>query len=80
MRTTVNINDRLFQLAKLRAAESNRTLASVIEDALWLALEAKAGSTNKAPFKVPVSGSGGVMPGVDLDSTTALLDLMEDRK
>ena len=34
MRTTVTINDKLFQVVKLRAAETNGTLSQIVEEAL----------------------------------------------
>lgn len=34
MRTTITINDKLFRALKLRAAESNESISSIIEDAI----------------------------------------------
>lgn len=34
MRTTITINDKLFRALKLRAAESNETISSIVEDAV----------------------------------------------
>ena len=79
MRTTININERLLRTAKLRAAESHRTLTSIIEDALRLALEAKPAPGRNRKVKIPVSGAGGLMPGADLDDNASLLDRMEGR-
>ena len=77
MRTTININDRLLQKAKLRAAETHRTLAAIIEDALRLALEAKPALAPNRRVRIPTSGAGGLLPGVDLDDSASLLDRME---
>ncbi|NUM52805.1 MAG: DUF2191 domain-containing protein [Candidatus Hydrogenedentes bacterium] len=75
MRTTININDDLLRKAKLRAAKSNRTLTSMIEDGLRRVLhDARTPAERDANF--PTSGSGGVQPGVDLDDTSALIDRM----
>jgi hypothetical protein len=79
MRTTININERLLRNAKLRAAETHRTLTSVIEDALRLALEAKHAPVPNRRVSVPVSGAGGLLPGVDLDDNASVLDRMEGR-
>lgn len=79
MRTTININDKLLQSAKLHAAETNRTLTAVIEDALRLALEPKRIQAFKRRVNLPAYGSGGLQPGVDLDDTSSLLDRMEGR-
>jgi len=79
MRTTININDNLLAMLKRRAAESNRTLTAVIEDALRLALQEKSATGASPKLKIPISGRGGLLPGVDLDDTASLLDHMEGR-
>ena len=79
MRTTININDKLLQSAKHQAAETHRTLTSVIEDALRLALETKPPRRSAPRANIPASGSGGLLPGVDLDDTSSLLDRLEER-
>lgn len=79
MRTTIDINDDLLRMAKLRAAQAHRTLTSVIEDALRLALEERTRTASSRRVRIPVSGSGGLQPGVDLDSNAAVLDRMEGR-
>ncbi len=78
MRTTIRLDDELLREAKQRAAASGRTLTSVIEDALR---EAFARHADKKPGKrvnLPTV-SGHLQPGVDLDDSAALLDLMEGR-
>lgn len=79
MRTTININDALLRMAKLRAAETHRTLTAVIEDALRLAIEGKSLSEPGRRVNIPTSGSGGMLAGVDLDDMSSILDRMEDR-
>jgi len=79
MRTTININDELLQTAKLRAAETQRTLTAVIEDALRLALQKRPSRPSNRRVRIPTSGSGGLLPGVDLDDTSVLIDRMEGR-
>ncbi|MCC6796748.1 MAG: type II toxin-antitoxin system VapB family antitoxin [Candidatus Hydrogenedentes bacterium] len=77
MRTTIDINDQLLQQAKLRAAETNRSLTSVVEDALRHLLHKDPAARKKPRRPMPVDGSGGVLPGVDLDNTSSLLDRMD---
>lgn len=77
VRTTIRIDDDLLARAKALAARTGRTLTAVIEDALRAAL---AGAEPRKPserIRIPTYGSGGVRPGVDLDDTASLLDLME---
>jgi Ribbon-helix-helix protein, copG family len=77
MRTTLQIDDQLMKAAKKAAAESGRTLTSIIEDALRLALFSGNRGTESKPFHVPVFSMGPPLPGVNLDSNAELLDLME---
>jgi hypothetical protein len=77
MRTTVRLDDELLTAAKRLAVESGRTLTAVIEDALRQVL-ARRGDSRAGPVRLPVSRSAGkLQPGVDLDDSAALLDLME---
>ncbi len=77
MRTTLRIDDQLLRTAKKAAAESGRTLTAVIEDALRQALATRKPKTNTTRFRLPVFDMGETLPGVDLDNSAALLDLME---
>lgn len=79
MRTTVRLPDELLKAAKRRAVETGRTLTDVIEDALRAALAREETEATSEPVDLPTYGSGGTLPGVDLDDTAALLDLMEGR-
>jgi hypothetical protein len=79
MRTTLNLDETLLADFKLIAARSHRSLSSVIQDALREALAARAQRSPRAPLELPVfRGGGGVLPGVDLDSNAALLDLVDE--
>jgi hypothetical protein len=77
MRTTVKIDDRLLVEAKTRAARSGRTLNEVIEDALREAFARRDGAGRGV--ELPVFRGGRIMPGVDLDDSADLLDLMDGR-
>ena len=77
MRTTIRLDDALLAAAKRNAIETGRTLTAVIEDALRQALaDRPTAPPTLAPL--PVACGGGVLnPGVDLDDSAALLELME---
>ncbi len=77
MRTTIGIDDRLLVEAKKYAAETGRTLAGVIEDALREKLRARR-EARPHPVRLTVFGRGGLMPGVDLDDSAPLRDLMDE--
>jgi hypothetical protein len=76
MRTTIRINDDLLKRAKKRAADEGRTLTSLVEDGLVLVLsKAKAGRRKR--IEVPVSkATGGVLPGIDLNRSSDLEEVM----
>lgn len=80
MRTTLRVDDELLRRAKSYAARQGRSLTSVFEEALRRLLGESERHEERTRVELPVSvASGGVLPGVDLDDTAALLDMMEGR-
>ena len=79
MRTTVDIPETLLREAKERAARRGSTLGQVVEEALRATFARVDAAAEAAPLELPTYGEGGVLPGVDLDDSAALLDLMERR-
>ena len=77
MRTTVRLDDHVLAAAKKLAAESGRTLTAVLEDALRESLARRTVREKRTRVRLKTVGGDGVRPGVDLDDTAALLDLME---
>ena len=76
MRITVRIRDELLKRAKKRALDEGRTLTSLIEEGLALILAERATGKSKC-VRLPVSkATGGVMPGVDLNRSCHLEELM----
>ena len=78
-RTTLRLDDELLTQAKELAGRTNRTLTSLIEDALRevLAREADHLDHSAKPLNLPTYGGGWIRPGVDIDNSAAILDLME---
>ncbi|MGH3811442.1 MAG: ribbon-helix-helix protein, CopG family [Pseudonocardiaceae bacterium] len=80
MRTTLRVDDELLRRAKSHAARQGRSLTSVFEEALRRLLAESERHEERTRVELPVSvASGGVLPGVDLDDSAALLDVMEGR-
>lgn len=79
MRTTLNLDDGLFRQVKRLAAETHRTMTAVFEDALREMLARRQKSARAAAVRLPVFSGNGLQPGVDLDHSSGLLDLMEGR-
>lgn len=76
MRTTVRLDDRLLAEAKKRAAESGKTLTSVLEDALRESLARRRAHAKSKPVRLKTVKGGGARAGVDLDDCASLLDVM----
>ena len=77
MRTTVTIPDDLLRRAKQKAVATGRSLAEVVSDALRESLSPRPRRSKERRVKLPTYGQGGLQPGVDLDDSAALLDVME---
>jgi hypothetical protein len=77
MRTTITIEDELLKEAKRVAAASGRTLTSLVEDALREALARHRTSPVRRKVTLKTVSGGQLRPGVDLDNSAALLDIME---
>ncbi|MBI2918346.1 MAG: type II toxin-antitoxin system VapB family antitoxin [Chloroflexi bacterium] len=78
MRTTIRLDEELLGEARRVAAETGRTLMAVVEDALREAMAKRRAARYRKAVELPTFGGGGVFPGVDLDDTSALLDLMDE--
>jgi Arc/MetJ family transcription regulator len=76
MRTTVRLDEHLLAQAKKHAAESGKTLTSVLEDALRESLSRRKVHAKAKPVRLKTVKGSGVRPGVDLDDSASLLDLM----
>lgn len=68
-----------MRAVKRRAVDTGRTLTDVIADALRAELSRGAEVHLFSSVELPTFGAGGVLPGVDLDDSAALLELMEHR-
>lgn len=76
MRTTIRLKDDLLRRAKKRAADEGRTLTSLVEDGLMLILS-RAKASRRKRIELPVSkATGGVLPGIDLNRSTDLEEVM----
>jgi len=76
MRTTVNLPDPLLAQARRRAAETGRTLTAFVADAVREALARRRQVQDQPPVRLTTFRGSGLQPGVDLDDSAALQDLM----
>lgn len=81
MRTTLRIDDPLLKRAKAWAAQAGMSLTGLVKEALvaYMAKPPHSRHPQETVKELPRHGYGGTLPGVDLDDTASLLDLMDDR-
>ena len=81
MRTTIRLENTLLEQAKHEAARRHETLTSLIEQGLRLVLAQPNRPVRRKRVILPVCrAGGGVLPGIDLNDSSALLDTMERRR
>jgi hypothetical protein len=76
MRTTIRLDDHLLKEAKAVAAASGRTLTELVEDALRETLAHRREQESRKQVVLTTFKGNGLRPGVDLDDSASLLDLM----
>ncbi|MDZ7669428.1 MAG: CopG family transcriptional regulator [Gammaproteobacteria bacterium] len=78
MRTTIRLDEELLKEAKRQATESGVTLQAIIEESLRERLaRGRDRQQARRPVRLKTAGSGGSLPGIDLDDSASLLDAME---
>jgi len=79
VRTTVRLDEGLLRAVKQYAAGADRTVTSVLEEALRRLLADVDRQPSRTRSALPVStAGGGLLPGVDLDDSAALAELMDE--
>jgi hypothetical protein len=77
MRTTLYLDDHVLKQAKLVAQQTGVTLTAFVEDALRERLARHVPRSARERVRLPTSKGNGLLPGVDLDDSGALRDLMD---
>ena len=78
MRTTIRMNDRILREAKITAAKEGISLTAFIERAVEEKLcDSSIGDADSTDFKLITFRGKGTCPGVDLDDSASLLDVIE---
>ena len=77
MRTTINLDADLIERAKTIGAQTGKSFAEVVEDAVRESLARRERGADRPRVRLPVHRGGSLQPGVDLDDSSALLDLMD---
>ena len=77
MRTTIRLDEQLLTETKRLAVQTGRSMTAVIEDALREVLARQNQLAERPPIYLTTVDGDGLQPGVDLDDSAVLLDLME---
>ncbi len=77
MRTTIRIDEELLREAKQLAARRGKSLTAIIEDALRESLARQRQTAPREPVRLITVAGNGLRPGVDLDDSASLLDVMD---
>jgi hypothetical protein len=82
MRITVRLDDALLEQAKREAARRGESLTALIEQGLRLVLaQSRPRERRRRGVVLPTCrAGGGVLPGIELNDSTALLDIVEYRR
>ena len=78
MRTAIRLDDALLDEARRAAVEHGTTLTAIIEESLRERLARSRAATHRRHTRLPTTGGGGTLPGIDLDDSASLLDVMDD--
>ena len=77
MRTTISLPDPLLAEARRRAGETGRSLTAFIADAVREALARRQLVAGHRDIRITTFAGSGLQPGVDLDDSASLQDLMD---
>ena len=79
MKSTVLLDDQLLEEARLVAAATGRSLSELIEAALRESLTRRSNYGDRKPVVLTTFKGEGLRPGVNLDDSAALRDLMDQQ-
>jgi len=77
MRTTIQLDDHLHDMARQYALSQGKTFTALAEEALRENLTTRPVQLKRKQVKLKTVKRQGAHRGVDLDNNAALLDLME---
>ena len=77
MRTTIRLADELLDQARQEAARQGRTLTSLVEEGLRVVLAPRSHKQEEKRVFPVSSARGGPLPGVDINRSAELADLLE---
>lgn len=80
MRTTIRLPDALLEKAKREADKQGITVSALVQQGLEREIARPANVRARSLVRLPVcTRGGGMLPGVELDNSSELLDRIADR-
>ena len=73
MRTTISLDDRIFEAVKQRAAAEGRSVSAYVAGVLDDAVKRDDHRSEGRPFRLITVGGGGPNPPIDLDRPRQLI-------
>jgi hypothetical protein len=80
MRTTISLDERVFEAVRQRAAAEGRSVSAFIAAVLDDAIKRAPANDEERPFRLVAVGGGGPYPGVDLDRPRELMVAEDDER
>ncbi len=80
MRTTISLDDRIFEAVKQRAAAQGRSVSAFIAGILDDAVKRDNQRSEGRPFRLITVGGGGPYPQIDLDRPRQLMGAEDEER
>ena len=80
MRTTISLDDRIFEAVKQRAAAQGRSVSAFIAGVLDDAVKRNSTPPEDRPFHLITVGGGGPYPQIDLDRPRQLMAAEDEER
>jgi len=74
---TISLDDELIKQARIRVAQQGTSLSAKVRELLSLYVRQDMPSTTLVIPKLPTSGSGGLLPGIDPCSNRSMFDAID---
>lgn len=80
MRTTISLDDHIFEAVKRRAAVEGRSVSAFIAAVLDDAIKRAPAHDDERRFQLVAVGGGGPYPGIDLDRPRELMVAEDEQR
>ena len=74
---TISLDENLVKLARIKAIQEGTSLSAKVREMLATYVRQDLPSTPLGIPKLPVGGSGGLMPGIDPSSNRSMVEAMD---